>query len=72
MAGPMDDHRLQPGSTGAGEPTCLGRTCMKWQGDGELSPLDLQSILARLSEVDAQAASLMECPVDPSLTPELP
>jgi hypothetical protein len=45
--------------------TCLGSTCMKWGGDGELAPQDLQAILARLSEVDAQAQALMQCPVDP-------
>jgi hypothetical protein len=37
---------------------------MKWQGDGELSPLDLQAILARLSQVDQEASTLMECPVE--------
>ena len=42
----------------------LGRSVMKWGEDGELSALDLQQILARLSSADAQAATLMTCPVD--------
>jgi hypothetical protein len=37
---------------------------MKWGRDGELSVLDLQSILQRLSAVDDQAATLMDCPLD--------
>jgi hypothetical protein len=37
---------------------------MKWGADGELSALDLQSILLRLSVVDEQASTLMDCPID--------
>ena len=43
----------------------LGRSVMKWGADGELSALDLQHILSRLSCVDEQAAGLMDCPVNP-------
>ena len=43
----------------------LGRSVMKWGSDGELSAMDLQHILARLSTADAQAAGMMACPVDP-------
>ena len=43
---------------------CLGRSCMKWGQNGELSPLDLQSILERLSAVDEQASGLLDCPVE--------
>ena len=51
---------------GAGDASsCLGRSCMKWGDDGELSPLDLQAILARLSAVDEQASGLMDCSLDP-------
>lgn len=50
---------------GAGEDGLLGRSVMKWGDDGELSALDLQQILARLSSADAQAAGMMTCPVDP-------
>jgi len=42
----------------------LGRSCMKWGSDGELSALDLQAILLRLSEVDEHASTLMDCPLD--------
>jgi len=44
----------------------LGRSVMKWGADGELSALDLQQILARLSSSDAQAAGLMSCQMDQS------
>mgnify|MGYP007046701278 FL=1 len=30
----------------------MGRTCMKWSADGELTDLDLQLILERLGQVD--------------------
>jgi hypothetical protein len=42
----------------------LGSSCMKWGADGELSAIDLQSILQRLSAVDEQASTLMDCPID--------
>jgi hypothetical protein len=45
---------------------CLGSSCMKWGADGELSAIDLQSILQRLSAVDEQASTLMDCPIDRS------
>jgi hypothetical protein len=32
---------------------CLGRTCMKWRADGELTALDLRLIRERLGAVDA-------------------
>ena len=52
--------------SGAAEASgCLGRSCMKWGEDGELSPLDLQAILERLSAVDEQASTLMDCSLDP-------
>jgi hypothetical protein len=41
-----------------------GSSCMKWGADGELSAIDLQSILHRLSAVDEQASTLMDCPID--------
>jgi hypothetical protein len=37
---------------------------MKWGADGELSALDLQQILARLSSSDAHAAGMMSCRMD--------
>ncbi|MFM2172252.1 MAG: hypothetical protein RLZZ54_179 [Cyanobacteriota bacterium] len=33
---------------------CLGRTCLKWRADGELTELDLSLVLARLALVDQQ------------------
>lgn len=32
---------------------CLGRTCMKWSANGELTDLDFQLVLERLGAVDA-------------------
>jgi len=29
--------------------SCLGRTCLKWSADGELSALDLGLVLERLA-----------------------
>jgi hypothetical protein len=52
-----------PGSA-AGDDGPLGRSVMKWGADGELSALDLQQILARLSSSDAQAAGMMSCRMD--------
>ena len=37
--------------------TCMGRTCMKWSADGELTDLDLQLILERLGQVDHQMSN---------------
>lgn len=46
---------------------CLAGSCLKWGQDGELSMLDLQTILQRLSAVDEQAAGLLDCSVEPPL-----
>ena len=51
-------------SSGPDRANCLGSSCMKWGADGELSAIDLQSILQRLSAVDEQASTLMDCPID--------
>lgn len=37
--------------------SCLGRTCLKWTADGELSDTDAQLILQRLRQVDTQVKS---------------
>jgi hypothetical protein len=34
--------------------TCLGRTCLKWGSDGELTTVDLLLVLARLAQVDQE------------------
>jgi hypothetical protein len=57
--------RLVAALSGNGESTDIGRSVMKWSRDGELSVLDLRSILERLSAVDDEAAGLMDCPLDP-------
>jgi hypothetical protein len=52
------DTTITPGSPVhnalAARGSCLGRTCMQWTSDGELSDIDVQLILERLREVDAQ------------------
>ena len=36
--------------------TCLGSTCLKWTASGELSDVDLNTILERLTRVDPNLA----------------
>jgi hypothetical protein len=36
---------------------CLGRTCLKWASDGELTALDLRLVMERLAEVDPEVAA---------------
>jgi len=38
--------------------SCLGRTCLKWQANGELTDLDLQLVLERLSQADQAGTAL--------------
>lgn len=47
-----------------GSVSCLGRTCLKWQADGELTPLDLRLVLERLALVDQDATVLLDRTVD--------
>ncbi len=51
------DHLQQPLP---GDGVCLGRTCLAWEADGELKQNDVQLILQRLCEVDAQACQVLE------------
>ena len=37
---------------------CLGRTCLKWGADGELTAQDLSLVLERLAQVDQQVTAL--------------
>lgn len=39
---------------------CLGRTCLKWGADGELTDLDLRLVLQRLAQVDPELTALQE------------
>jgi hypothetical protein len=48
-----------------GPSSCLGRTCLKWGADGELTALDLSLVMDRLAQVDQAVAALHQ------LTPEL-
>lgn len=47
-----------------GSVSCLGRTCLKWEADGELTPLDLRLVLERLALVDQDATVLLDRTVD--------
>lgn len=33
---------------------CLGRTCLKWRADGELTALDFNLVMQRLAAVDPE------------------
>lgn len=41
--------------------SCLEQTCLQWQPDGELSPVDRDLILQRLLQVDRCSAGDQEC-----------
>lgn len=49
----------QPQAPLAGDGVCLGRTCLAWEADGQLKQNDVQLILQRLCEVDAQACQAL-------------
>jgi hypothetical protein len=38
--------------------TCLGRTCLKWGDDGDLTSVDLLLVLERLAQVDQEVTGL--------------
>ena len=44
--------------------SCLGRTCLKWQENGELTDLDLRLVLERLAQVDQDVTALLDRSVD--------
>ncbi|MEB3199303.1 MAG: hypothetical protein VKK62_02095 [Synechococcaceae cyanobacterium] len=44
----------------AGVCDCLGRTCLKWGADGELTALDLSLVMQRLAQVDPEVSALQE------------
>jgi hypothetical protein len=39
---------------------CLGRTCLKWSADGELTALDLSLVMQRLAQVDPEVMALQD------------
>ncbi len=45
--------------------TCLGRTCLKWGDDGELSDRDFLLVMERLSNVDGQTCLVIGDPGSP-------
>jgi len=51
---------------------CLGRTCLKWTADGELTSLDLILVLNRLAQVDQEVTGLstgsLDCQPCPSIS----
>jgi hypothetical protein len=55
IASPIDDSKLSPNC-------CLGRTCLKWGADGELSAVDKQLVLQRLALEDKIASDLLQKP----------
>ncbi|MCT0223564.1 hypothetical protein [Synechococcus sp. CS-1328] len=44
--------------------SCLGRTCLKWGADGDLTALDLKLVLERLAQVDVDVAALLQGSLD--------
>lgn len=49
------------GSTPSNVPSdCLGRTCLKWGPDGELTALDLSLVMERLAQVDQEVVTLKQ------------
>jgi hypothetical protein len=51
--------------------TCLGRTCMKWGADGELTALDLHLVMERLAQVDRDVAALSQDSLNRESTPSV-
>lgn len=52
----MHHHTAAEPCLPAGE-SCLGRTCLHWGDDGELTHLDLELVLERLAFVDQDMAA---------------
>jgi hypothetical protein len=51
--------------------TCLGRTCMKWSSDGELTSVDLILVLERLAQVDQEMTALRQESLSPQPCPSM-
>jgi hypothetical protein len=54
-----------------GASSCLGRTCLKWGADGELSALDLNLVLQRLAQVDRELTALRQHTAHPQTSPSI-
>jgi hypothetical protein len=51
--------------------TCLGRTCLKWRSDGELTSVDLILVLERLAQVDQEVSGLRQDNLDRQPCPSI-
>ncbi|MFZ9951286.1 MAG: hypothetical protein ACO3FA_03255 [Vulcanococcus sp.] len=51
--------------------SCLGRTCLKWGADGELTALDLNLVLERLAQVDQQLSVNQQTSHQPQSCPSV-
>jgi hypothetical protein len=51
--------------------SCLGRTCLKWSADGELTALDLGLVLERLAQVDQEVTGLRTGSLDGQPCPSI-
>jgi hypothetical protein len=51
--------------------TCLGRTCLKWSADGELTAMDLGLVLERLAQVDQEVTDLHQWSLSPQPCPSI-
>jgi len=67
-------HPSRPAASRGVDPTsrsCLGRTCLKWSADGELSSLDLALVLDRLAQVDQQMTGLGQARLEAQPCPSI-
>jgi hypothetical protein len=51
--------------------SCMGRTCLKWGIDGELTALDLALVMERLAQVDQDVAALRQGSLDRKPCPSI-
>ena len=50
---------------------CLGRTCLKWGADGELTQFDFSLVMQRLAQVDPEVMALQTTNPDAEPCPSL-
>lgn len=50
---------------------CLGRTCLKWGADGELTAIDFNLVMQRLAQVDPELMARQPITSDPEVCPSL-
>jgi hypothetical protein len=60
----MPDSSPNPGVAAPGAGDCLGRTCLKWSTDGELTALDFRLVMQRLAHVDPEVTALQDITAD--------